>query len=77
MTNPVLPSVPTNDPDLDPNDKRIRVDTRKWLASKLKPKKYGDVNKVELTGKDGGAVEVDHFNAALEDLLVTLEKKLG
>jgi hypothetical protein len=27
---------------LHPNDKRVRIDTRKWLASKLKPKKYGD-----------------------------------
>jgi hypothetical protein len=24
------------------NDKRLRIDTRKWIASKLKPKKYGD-----------------------------------
>ena len=31
-----------DDPDLDPNDKRVRVDARKWIASKLKPKKYGD-----------------------------------
>jgi len=56
---------------------RLRVETRKWVASKLKPKKYGDLSKLELTGKDGGAIEMDHFNAALEDLLVTLEKKLG
>lgn len=26
---------------------RIRIDTRKWIASKLKPKKYGD--KVDVT----------------------------
>jgi hypothetical protein len=26
----------------DPNDKRVRIDARKWLASKLAPKKYGD-----------------------------------
>ncbi|MFA6972397.1 MAG: hypothetical protein WC208_13510 [Gallionella sp.] len=26
----------------DVQHKRLRVDTRKWLASKLKPKKYGD-----------------------------------
>jgi len=31
-----------DDPLLDPNDKRVRLDTRKWIASKLKPKKYGD-----------------------------------
>lgn len=29
------------------NRSRLRVDTRKWLASKLKPKKYGD--KVDIT----------------------------
>lgn len=27
---------------------RLRIDTRKWVASKLKPKKYGE--KVDLTG---------------------------
>lgn len=27
---------------------RLRIDTRKWIASKLKPKKYGD--KIELAG---------------------------
>jgi len=34
---------------------RLRLDTRKWLASKLRPKKYGD--KLDLTS-DGKAVEV-------------------
>ncbi len=29
---------------------RLRVDTRKWIASKLKPKKYGDYQKHEHTG---------------------------
>jgi len=32
---------------------RLRVDARKWIASKLKPKKYGDKITQELTGKDG------------------------
>lgn len=26
----------------DPNRDRLRLDTRKWIASKLKPKRYGD-----------------------------------
>lgn len=26
---------------------RVRIDTRKWLASKLKPKKYGDKQYIE------------------------------
>ncbi len=36
---------------------RLRVDTRKWVASKLKPKKYGDKSTTELTGPNGGPVE--------------------
>ena len=35
---------------------RLRVDTRKWAASKLKPKKYGDKVSQELTGTDGAAL---------------------
>ncbi|CAB4121084.1 hypothetical protein UFOVP154_22 [uncultured Caudovirales phage] len=29
---------------------RLRVDTRKWIASKLKPKKYGDKTETTLVG---------------------------
>jgi len=37
---------------------KLRVDSRKWLMSKLAPKKYGD--KVDMThsGKDGGPLLV-------------------
>jgi hypothetical protein len=35
----------------DAQSRRVRVDTRKWIASKLKPKKYGD--KVEQNVKHG------------------------
>lgn len=31
---------------------KLRVDARKWVASKLLPKKYGDKNTNEITGKD-------------------------
>lgn len=36
-------------------DKRLRADSRKWLLSKLAPKKYGD--KLEMTGRDGGPMD--------------------
>jgi hypothetical protein len=39
------------------NRSRLRVDTRKWIAAKLKPKKYGERVQAELTGKDGGPIE--------------------
>lgn len=38
-----------DDAAIDPQDKRVRIDTRKWLATKLLPKKYGD--KVEVSGR--------------------------
>ena len=33
------------------NRSRLRVDTRKWLMSKLAPKKYGDKQQVEHSGE--------------------------
>ena len=38
---------------------RLRVDTRKWIMSKLAPKKYGDKVTQELTGKDGAELIVN------------------
>ncbi len=35
---------------------KLQVDTRKWLLSKLAPKKYGDT--LKLAGHDGGAVKL-------------------
>lgn len=37
---------------------KLRVDARKWLASKMAPKKYGDKVQAELTGPGGGAIAV-------------------
>jgi hypothetical protein len=36
---------------------KLRVDTRKWLMSKLAPKKYGDRVQNEHTGADGGPIQ--------------------
>lgn len=32
------------------NDKRLRIDTRKWALSKVLPKKYGDRTEIEHSG---------------------------
>lgn len=37
---------------------RVAVDTAFKMASKLNQAQYGDANKVELTGKDGGPVKL-------------------
>jgi hypothetical protein len=36
---------------------RLRIDTRKWLLSKVLPKVYGERIITEITGKDGGPIE--------------------
>ncbi len=37
---------------------RLRVDTRKWMLSKMLPKIYGDKITNEHTGKDGGPIAI-------------------
>lgn len=37
---------------------KLRIDSRKWLLSKLLPKKYGERVHNEVTGADGGALQV-------------------
>ncbi len=37
---------------------RLRVDARKWVASKLLPKRYGD--KLQHTGEGGGPIPQEH-----------------
>jgi hypothetical protein len=58
---------------LEPNDRRVRIDTRKWLMAKLHPRQWGD--KTILSGDPDaplvvGTVALDHLSdvelAALE-----------
>lgn len=44
---------------------RLRVDTMKWRASKLAPKKYGD--KLELGGPNGGPMQVETIRRVIVD----------
>ena len=48
-----------DDDKIDPNDKRVRIDTRKWAMAKLKPKKYGDKQTVDVGNKEGETLKVD------------------
>lgn len=52
---------------------RLRLDTRKWIASKLKPKKYGD--KLELSG-DPERPLTDLSHEELDAKIATLLKKV-
>ena len=52
---------------------RLRVDARKWIASKLLPKRYGD--KLQHTGEGGGPIPHEHtLPPELHDLI---ERTLG
>lgn len=39
---------------------RLRVDARKWLMSKMAPKKYGDKVSQEISGPGGSAIPHEH-----------------
>lgn len=47
---------------------RVRIDTRKWLASKLIPRLYGDKITQEHTGKDGEAIKIENKELDLSAL---------
>lgn len=50
-----------DDMSVEPAHKKIMVDTRKWAASKLKVKKYGDRIAQEHTGANGGPIQVQEI----------------
>ncbi len=54
---------------------KLRVDARKWTASKLKPKKYGDSTNVNLT-KSYKDLDDDELMARLKQLGKELEQSV-
>jgi hypothetical protein len=44
---------------LDPQEKRVRIDTRKWVMGRLKPKKYGDKQQLSIGNREGEALKVE------------------
>lgn len=46
---------------------KLRVDTRKWLLSKLVPKKYGEKVTQEHVGPEGGPVQVQEVRRVVVD----------
>lgn len=37
---------------------QLRIDARKWMAGKLRPKKYGDKTQMEHSGPEGGPIPI-------------------
>lgn len=64
--------------ELDAQEKRVRIDARKWAMDKLRPKKYGEKSTVDVGNKDGETLKVESNadNAALVlQLAEALRKK--
>ena len=52
---------------------RLRIDTRKWMVGKLRPKKYGESSQIKLTGADDDqgnptAVQITIVDPKVENL---------
>lgn len=43
---------------------KLRIDTRKWMAAKLAPKKYGDSTTIKHADADGEKIAVDDVTRA-------------
>ncbi len=44
---------------------RLRVDTRKWWAARIAPKKYGDKVSTEISGPDGGPINIGRIERVI------------
>lgn len=47
------------DTETDPNRARVMIDARKWLASKLRPKRYGDRVELDHKGEGNQGIQVN------------------
>ena len=54
-------SIADEENEEDTQRAKLRIDTRKWLMSKMAPKKYGDKVMNEHSGPDGGPIPVRRF----------------
>lgn len=54
---------------------RLRIDTRKWILSKMNPKKYGD--KIEVDNKLSGSLSIDLTPTERESRIAELKAKLN
>ncbi len=47
---------------ISPDSRRIRVETRKWFASRMNPKKYGDSQTVKQIGDKENPIEIKQIH---------------
>lgn len=61
------------------NRSRLRIETRKWIASKLKPKKYSETLNTKISSNEGESLSINSntSNEELDKKLAELLTKLG
>jgi hypothetical protein len=47
---------------------RVRIDTRKWMLSKMLPKVYGDKTEVAVTGANGGPLQSERVTVPADPI---------
>jgi hypothetical protein len=57
-----------DNPDGDVQRDRLRIDARKWVASKLKPKKYGQLVRQEIESSNTNKQVIDYSELSDEEL---------
>ena len=56
---------------------RLRIETRKWIVSKLCPKQFGDRQQMALTGPEDGPVQVTIRKISAADIPKPKSKERG
>ena len=51
---------------------KLQIDSRKWILSKLAPKKYGDKITQELTGPNGGPIQHQDVSDLTDEQLAAI-----
>jgi hypothetical protein len=59
------------------NRAKLKVDTRKWLASKLFPRQFGDVVRNEVSGPAGGPIAVKQIEDSTPSIRLLLQQCLA
>ncbi len=55
---------------------RLRVDARKWALARMSPRRYGDRVATEISGPNGGPIQVEDPGRAIDEKLAALAQKM-
>lgn len=67
----------SDDKQTDVQRSRLQVDTRKWLMSKIAPKRFGDKKTHEVSGPNGAPIATVDLTNMTEEQLAALETVFG